>query len=30
MLIAQAVSEDLLLVSADKAMARYQVPLAWD
>ncbi len=30
MLVAQAVAEDLVLVSSDAALARYKVPIVWD
>jgi len=30
MLVAQALVEDLVLVSADAALARYKVPIVWD
>ena len=30
MLIAQALAEDLVLVSADKLLARYGAPVVWD
>ena len=29
MLVAQAIVEDLVIVSSDEAMARYKVPLVW-